>query len=85
MLLYVLGLCYRDDDHISSSPMISSHPIALFLKKKLAIYHRLIRSFALCCFHAFVLSIFLLFTIVLLRKKKDEEKGKKKPQTERLS
>jgi len=34
MLLYVLGLCYRDDDHISSSPMISSHPIALFLKKK---------------------------------------------------
>jgi hypothetical protein len=58
MLFYVLLLWHTDDDHISSSMMISFHPIALFLKKKIAIYHSFVRSFVLAHSRC-------LFTLVL--------------------
>jgi hypothetical protein len=85
MLLYVLDLFYRDDDHISSSPMISSHPTALFLKKKTC--HLSSTDSFVCPLLFSRIRIVYIFVIQdrIIEEKKDEEKGKKKPQTERLS
>jgi hypothetical protein len=78
MLLYVLDLFYRDDDHISSSPMISSHPIALFLKKKTC---HLSSTDSFVCPLLFsrirIVYIFVIHDRIIEEKKKTKKKERK--------